>query len=211
MIPPKFIPPGDPHLNERSEEVSAEEIKSKEIQSVIDRMFEVANGEREEDAKRGLVGLAAPQIGVMKRIILVDMDVSRERLEWGELVAYINPIITWSSEETERDREGCFSVDAHVCGIVPRSSAIEITALDRYGEPIEKRLTGFTARVFQHEVDHLEGIRFPDRVGEDGLLHWIENEQVRDYRKNWREWPIAFPWKGWIAMKEGKYYDAPSE
>lgn len=61
-----------------------------------------------------------------------------------------------------------------------RSESIRIEALDRQGNPISQEFSGFTARIFQHEIDHLEGIRFPDRVGTDGILQWVEESQFSE-------------------------------
>ncbi len=201
-----FTPPGDPLLRMVVPEVPMEEICSSEIQEIIDTMYAIARGERGDTEKRVMVGLAAPQIGVAKRIILVDIDVQADRKDLGSLNAYINPKIVWSSEEQVEEREGCYSVDKHVMGIVPRALRIKVTALDRQGTPISEEFSGFTARIFQHEIDHLEGIRFPDRVGEKGILQWVEEDQYPEYRKNWQNWPVHCPWDIWLAMKEGRSY-----
>lgn len=201
-----FIPPADPLLSTPAIEVPLQEISSEKTQSVIDRMFEIARGERTDATKGALVGLAAPQIGIPKRIILVDTGVDNEERALGQLVAYINPEITWYSAEKVEDREDCYSVDSCVFGIVPRAMAIKMRALDRKGTPVVAEFSGYTARIFQHEVDHLNGIRFPDRVGREGKLHWVEDSAYSDYRKSWGTWDFPCPWEIWIAMKEGKAY-----
>ncbi len=201
-----FLPPHDPRLNEISTEVTIDELRSKEIQDLVDWMFKISTGERNDPEKRGLVGLAAPQVGAFKRIIIVDIGVDTKRREWGELKAYINPRIIEKSPELVIDREGCFSVDSHVCGLVPRSTWIKISAYDRDGNEIQEEHSDYTARIFQHEIDHLDGKRFPDRVGQDGKLHWIEPEEYSDYRLAWESWPNSFSWERWIKMKEGKPY-----
>ncbi len=201
-----FLPPSDHRLNEISMEVPAHEIRSKEIQDLIDQMLKLSGGERNDPQKGGLVGLAAPQIGVLKRIIVVDIGVDTKRKEWGELRVYINPRIIDQSYELALDREGCFSVDGHVCGVVPRSKWVKISAYDRDGNEIQEEYSDFTARIFQHEIDHLDGKRFPDRVGQSGTMHWVEEDQYPEYRLKWETWPVLFPWENWIAMKEGKSY-----
>lgn len=198
-----FIPPADPLLNMRAKEVPLEEILSDEVQADIERMLRIAGGERGDTEKRVMVGLAAPQVGISKRIILVDMGIGSDRKELGKLSVFINPEITWYSPEFEEGREACYSVDGRVAGIVSRAKAIAITAYDREGNPVASELSGFTARIFQHEVDHLEGIRFPDRVGPDGKLHWVEEWQYPDYRNQWQSWPCTCSWDRWVVMKEG--------
>jgi len=198
-----FLDPADPLLNSCAAEVSLHEIPLPHIQSIIDQLFEAAQGERSADpAKRPLVGLAAPQIGIDKRIILVDMAVTSERNSFGDLKAFINPEILWQSEEILWDREGCFSVDRRIGGIVARSESIQLIAYDRYGSPVMEEIKGFTARIFQHEIDHLNGIRFPDRVGKDGTLHWVEVFEFPEYKTNWQNWPTRCAWDKWMDMKE---------
>jgi Polypeptide deformylase len=73
-------------------------------------------------------------------------------------------------------------------------------------EPITVELSGFTARIAQHETDHLDGIRFPDRIPVDqpDKLHWVEPEQFPDYRLNWATWKQLCPRERWEAMKQGE-------
>jgi peptide deformylase len=102
------------------------------------------------------VGLAALQVGVPKRIILVDGE------EDG-LIVLINPIIVKSEGEVVAE-EGCLSVP-DIYSQVKRSSKVTIKALNENGDPIEITEEGLTARALQHEIDHLDGILFIDRIG----------------------------------------------
>jgi len=102
------------------------------------------------------VGLAAPQVGVSKRIILVDGE------EDG-LIVLINPIIIKSEGEVEAE-EGCLSVPG-IYSQVKRSSKVTVKALNENGDPFEITKEGLTARALQHEIDHLDGILFIDRIG----------------------------------------------
>ncbi len=137
---------------------------------------------------------------------MVDIGVDTLRRNWGELRVYINPRITQKSPELVMDREGCFSVDNHVCGVVPRAKWIKIEAYDRDGNRVEEEYFDYTARIFQHEIDHLDGKRFPDRVGQNGKLHWVEEHEYPVYRVNWGTWSNVVPWEDWLAMKEGRPY-----
>jgi peptide deformylase len=195
-----FVPPDHPVLRMRSIEVPADQIRSSEIQGLIDEMLLIAKGERADLQKRVMVGLAAPQLGVAKRVILVDVGVDSSRQNLGKLKAYINPVILWKSDETEEGREGCFST-GHLHAIVPRASKVRISAYDRSGQQIVEEHEGFTARVFQHEVDHLEGIRFPDRIGPEGRLLWVEDDEYEDYRVNWQNWSKTCPFSTWLNMR----------
>jgi peptide deformylase len=197
-----FLDTHHPLLNQRAQEVTIHEIPLPVTQALIDQMFEAAQGERTDVAKRALVGLAAPQIGIPKRIILVDMAVKSERNSFGDLQAFINPEILWQSEETLWDREGCYSVDKRIGGIVPRAESIKLIAYDRQGNPLSLEINGFTARIFQHEIDHLNGILFPDRIGEEGTLHWVEHQEFVEYKNHWESWSVHCPWDRWMNMKK---------
>jgi len=102
------------------------------------------------------VGLAAPQVGVSKRIILVDGE------EDG-LIVLINPMIIQSEGEVVEE-EGCLSVPG-IYSKVKRSSKVTVKALNENGDSIEITKEGLTARALQHEIDHLDGILFVDRIG----------------------------------------------
>jgi len=189
-----FLKPEDSSLRVCLPEMPVKFIQSEEIQSYIETMLYIARGERTDTDKGILVGLAAPQVGIPQRIILVDIGIESDNLDLGHLMVYINPKIVWYSEKKILSHEGCFSVDSRLCGLVERSQAIKITAFDRQGNIIEEELFGMSARIFQHEIDHLDGYCFPDRVGENGILHWVEEEDYPKYRKNWQNWPYQCPW-----------------
>jgi peptide deformylase len=197
-----LVPPYTESLNERSEDVLADNINSPEIQAIIDRMFEIGIGEQGDPKHPTLVGLAAPQIGINKRIILVGIDA----LGNGEpptLQAFINPTIIQASAELVVGREGCFSAD-RVCGIVDRAESVTVHAFDRQGDPVEITVEGFPARIFQHEIDHLDGMRFPDRITDPAKLHWVPKEQFGEYRENWATWQKLCPPERWQAIKRGE-------
>ena len=108
-------------------------------------------------AARG-VGLAAPQIGRLRRLIVIEPDLEEPA------VALVNPEITWRSEDEEEGQEGCLSIGEIVVP-VSRAVSIHVHAQDLSGEPVELDAEGFVARVIQHEVDHLDGILILDRTG----------------------------------------------
>lgn len=124
------------------------------------------------------VGLAAPQVGESLRVIVVEIPLDFDDPDAGtKLHAVANPEIISAEEESAEGQEACLSIP-NLFGDVPRSVACRVRGLDRGGEPIELNLEGFEARVFQHEIDHLEGILFPDRVtGLEKLYHVRENEE----------------------------------
>ncbi len=158
---------------------------------------------RQGDAKYPtLVGLAAPQIGISKRVVIIGMNAVGGG-EQPELKEFINPEIIEISDELEEGREGCFST-SRVCGIVERAKKVKVQAYDRQGKLFEHEFEGFPARVAQHEIDHLNGIRFPDRIADDKKLHWVEEKEFGDYRENWHNWTVNCPREKWESIKLGK-------
>jgi peptide deformylase len=110
-------------------------------------------------------GLAAPQIGVGLRVVIFGMDYN-PRYPEADPVPYtvlINPILTPLSSDMEDGWEGCLSVPG-MRGVVPRYRELRYTGVDANGQPIDRSVNGFHARVVQHEVDHLDGILYPRRI-----------------------------------------------
>lgn len=195
------VPPHSEILNQVAEEVDPATIARPEIQAVIGRLFLVAYGRQGDDRYPTLVGLAAPQIGILKRIALIGMNPVSGG-EQPELRAFINPVIVARSEEMVEGRESCYS-SSRVSGIVERHKWITLQAYDQYGNQTTPTLEDFPARVGQHELDHLDGIRFPDHIADDSKLHWVEEDQFGEYRQHWRNWPILCPRSRWEAIKSG--------
>jgi peptide deformylase len=103
------------------------------------------------------IGLAATQVGVLHRLLVY------RAYEEDELQALVNPVIEWSSEETETAEEGCLSLPGvHV--EVERPARVRVRAQDEAGDPVEVEAEGLRARVIQHEVDHLDGVLILDRI-----------------------------------------------
>jgi peptide deformylase len=114
----------------------------------------------------------------------------------------INPGIKKRSNKVLAGREGCWSC-GNICGNVQRALNVIVDALDRDNHHIQLELTGFSARIAQHEIDHLDGIRFPDRIPEDQpeKLHWVTPEEFEAYRAQWQTWPHLCPRSKWLDMK----------
>lgn len=193
----QFVDCEDPILDQVSRPLTLEEIHNPTMQHFFDAMIRFAKGEQSDQQKHVLVGLAAPQIGKSIRVILVDTKADGKG-HVSELRLYINPEIVAVSQETESWYEGCFST-GHVKGIVDRPSRITVKALDRNGNALQEAHAGYAARIFQHEIDHLNGIRFPDRVEHPGRLHLVKAEEMYAYRnqEGWRDWKATIPQSDW--------------
>lgn len=140
---------GEAPLHRKAEPVAA---ITPDIERLIDDMIETMY------AAPG-VGLAAPQVGVPLRIFVVDLSVGRER---DGLITVVNPEFV-QRDGMQLEEEGCLSVPGFNATVVRPAKAV-VKGLDRHGEPIEKEGTGLLARAFQHEMDHLDGTLFVDRL-----------------------------------------------
>ncbi len=168
---------GHEALRTRAEEVTLP--PTEEEKNLLEDMLQyVKNSQDEEMVEkyelRSGVGLAAPQLGVSKRMIAVHFtDFHDRQYSYG----LFNPkIISHSVEKTYLSGgEGCLSVDREVPGIVPRHARVTIKATTLEGEEIKLRLKGYAAVVFQHEIDHLNGVMFYDHINESDPMTPPEN------------------------------------
>ena len=127
-----------------------------ELQTLIDDMVETMR------AAPG-VGLAAPQVAESVQVITVEYSDEDQEGTPTKLFTLVNPRITRSSSETEIGAEGCLSIPG-IVGEVERPEAITVKAQNRHGQPVTIKAKGWLARIFQHEIDHLEGVLFIDRT-----------------------------------------------
>jgi peptide deformylase len=142
---------GDPVLRKPAADV---EVFDEALEALVQDMFETmyhAEG----------VGLAAPQIGISRRVLVADVR-AREESQPGR-IALVNPQVLRFGEELDRETEGCLSMPG-LEEVVERSWTIEVKALNLEGKPVHFEADGLLARCLQHEIDHLDGILFLDRV-----------------------------------------------
>ncbi len=147
---------GAPVIRQKAATVT--DVHDDQLQAFIDDLFATA-------ADENGMGLAAPQVSISKRIIILSSH-PNARYPYApnmEPTAMINPELTWGSSEMHKDWEGCLTVPG-MRGLVPRHRTIRIRFQNREGVLIEAKYEGFLARIFQHEVDHLDGLVFLDRV-----------------------------------------------
>ena len=152
----KVLKMGDPLLYQKAEPV--ENFFSTELQTLINDMLDIM------EAMSG-AGLAAPQIGVSKRVVVFGVQANPRypNVETVPTTILINPVIEPMGPETEDGWEGCLSVPG-LRGLVSRYLKIRYTGFDQEHQKIDRTVTGFHARVVQHECDHLDGILYPMRL-----------------------------------------------
>jgi peptide deformylase len=146
----EIVKMGDPVLREVAEEV---ETFDDELRVLVRDMFETmyhAEG----------IGLAAPQIGLSRRVMVIDL---RREDEDDEQIALVNPRVTWKSDELAKQSEGCLSIPG-LEEVVERPAHVRVEGLDPHGNPVSMEAGDLLARALQHEIDHLDGILFLDRL-----------------------------------------------
>ena len=149
-----------PSLRAENAEIPVEELTGpgSEISRIAKEMFLVMY------ATNG-VGLAAPQVGINKRLMVYNESGDKKR--WMQEVVMVNPKIVEFSAGKDIEEEGCLSFP-EMGGDVERSKWIKVEALNLKGKKIKKKFTGWEARIFQHEYDHLDGVVYIDRLTEEG-------------------------------------------
>ncbi len=119
------------------------------------------------------VGLAAPQVGILRRVVVIDISAGRD-----QLIELVNPEIVWRSEETQCGREGCLSLPGRA-GIVTRPKKVRVKAQDRHGQPFELEGEDLLARAICHELDHLDGVLYIDEMDREMTPEEIEADNRR--------------------------------
>jgi peptide deformylase len=164
---------GDPVLREVARPVTAEELAGEGVQRLIDDMIETM---RAADG----AGLAAPQVGVPSRIAVIEVRPGNPRYPYKPpipLTVIVNPELTMLDDATFATNEGCLSMP-NLRGDLDRFENLAVRYLDRDGVAHEETRRGLTAGTFQHEVDHLDGILFVDRMADlSSLSTWEEFER----------------------------------
>ncbi len=132
--------------------------KSREVTEINDRIITLLDDMKETLASAGGVGLAAPQVGILKRVIIVDTG--------DEVLELINPVITKTSGHQD-SLEGCLSIPG-IRGHVDRPRKVTVEGYNREGELMEYKAQDFVATIFCHETDHLDGVLFIDKATKVG-------------------------------------------
>ena len=153
----------DPVLRERARPVEKILSRHRWVIQEMKRLVRQAGG----------IGLAANQVGILERIIVVDAGK-------GKLLGLINPVILWARGSTV-ELEGCLSIPG-TWGKVERAETIGVAAFDEYGKPVSFVATGMLARVIQHEIDHLDGVLFVDKMIEPAEQEPIATDQASEER-----------------------------
>lgn len=178
----KVIRMGNPVLRQYAQTLTQEEILAESTQKLVQDMLETM------DAEKG-IGIAAPQIGVSKQVAIVGIPEGSERYPQSEsspLIVVINPVITVLDDSTQGFWEGCLSVPG-LRGYVERPRKVQIDYIDLNAKPQTIIAEGFLATVFQHELDHLFGKLYVDRITDLSKLSYMD-----EFIQFWAENPEAY-------------------
>ncbi len=162
-------------LRQKARDVSISEIKTKKIQSVLKEMREGI------DTRNDAVAIAAPQVNYPLRIFIVSRKVFiiENKVEEADDLVCINPVITKISRKKIEAEEGCLSVDTWY-GKTKRAEKVSLKAYDEHGILFERGASGLLAQIFQHEIDHLNGILFTDHAKDLFKIQLKNNEKTKD-------------------------------
>lgn len=163
----------DPILRQNAEPIAESEFGSSWLKELIKTMFGIM-------AAKGAVGVAAPQIGISKRVIVFSTEYTKRRKPEYPIpdTALINPSLKILSNEIQTGHEGCLNC-GEIMGEVPRAMEIEYSGFDVDGNRITKKASGLEARILQHEIDHLDGFLFLDRVEDQDSLTTLSAMQSK--------------------------------
>lgn len=162
-----------------------------EIDELLDFVYGKTNkrvrGVARDRARPSTVGLSANQVGIMKQICIVDLSIGRRG--YFDLQVLVNPRIVWSSKTSVHKSEGCVNFTT-IWGKTRRSQRVRVEAWDRSGHAITLDVDGWAAALLQHEVDHLNGRLFIDRLIDPKQADLVQEGEYVDYRKDRGIWPV---------------------
>lgn len=190
MSKPSPLPPSDPLLRRVCKPIGLRQLHTKKVQTIVEELldFVYVTNKTSKTAKRKkprVVGLAANQLGIDLSIAVVDLGVGHKT--YNDVYVLINPIIKWSSKTIIERDEGCVNLD-HIRGFVKRSRRVKVEAYDRSGNKLSLDLNGWPAILLQHEVGHLNGELFIDRLDNPKKAHLVKNNELPEYKKQKKNW-----------------------
>lgn len=189
----QFVNPDNQILYKEAKEIKKGDLKSDWLLKIVEEMKSVAGVNQHKDKNKTImVGLAAPQIGYPYKIIFVDLSATAKRDDkFGQNLFVINPKILKYGKKKVKGREGCYSVklgEQDIDGVVERSESVVVEFMDLNGEKHVQEFSGFTAVIFQHEIDHLNGKVFVHKIKKEKDLHIVFQSEYKKYKKNYKTW-----------------------
>ena len=180
----------DPILRKSCKFIKPSELRTKKVQDTINDMLDLVYGKnnkgKQRDSNKPMrVGLSANQVGLVRRISILDLAIGRK--SYNDIHVLINPEIIWRSKSIIERREGCVNLPK-IWGYVKRSKRVKVRAMDRSGNKIELDLSGWSSVLAQHEIDHLNGILFIDHLENPKKAHLVEPNEYKAHKKAKKNW-----------------------
>lgn len=158
----------------------------KEIELLIDFVYGNNNkGKNKSRRNATTVGLSANQVGIAKRISVVDLAIGKKG--YSDIHVLINPEIVWSSKSMTERCEGCVNLPT-IWGYVQRSKRIKVKAFDRSGNEMLLTLSGWAAILLQHEIDHLNGKLFIEKLPDPKKALFVEDGDYQEFKQKKKKW-----------------------
>jgi peptide deformylase len=178
----KIVQTGAPVLRQKARQLTPDEVRGADVQALIELMRETMR-----DAPG--VGLAAPQIGESLQLAVIEDQVTQPETDRQPVPFHVivNPVLRLGAGEPVDHFEGCLSVEGFHA-VVPRARAVTVDALDHRGQPVTIQASGWYARILQHEIDHLNGTLYIDRMrrrtfsNTRNFLAWWQGRPPADVR-----------------------------
>jgi peptide deformylase len=186
------LKPDDKLLRTVSKPIEPKELRTPQIQNTIEQLLDYVYGQNLKGSdhprtKPITVGLSAPQVGINRRISVVDMAIGSNK--FSDIHVLINPKVITHSQSTFTHREGCVNLP-QIWGPIERYRRVTVTALDRSGTKFTIEARGWPAVLLQHEIDHLDGCLFIDYLSDPTKAHLIKAEHFKEYNnKTALNWP----------------------
>jgi peptide deformylase len=156
-----------------------------EIEALLDFVYGVVNkttvGVQADRSRPNTVGLSANQVGIMKQICLVDLAIGHRG--YTDMQVLVNPLVVWRSKAVVSKPEGCVNF-ATTWGVTRRARSVKVAAWDRSGNEVVLKLVGWPAVLLQHEIDHLNGRLFIDRLPDPTRADLVESGEYAAYRRS---------------------------
>lgn len=188
-------------LRMQAGEIALADIRKEKTQTIIENMLDFVYGTNNKGINRNknkpmTIGLSANQVGILKKISIVDLAMRRS--QHSDIHVIINPKIIKHSKVVLLRREGCVNLP-NIWGMVPRYKSVTVQYIDRWGNDVVMKAKGWVAVLMQHEIDHLNGTLFIDRLSDPKKAHKVEDKQLLEYKKRYKDWDTFIDVTEWTA------------
>lgn len=186
----KIVKPDNPCLRNKCITIEKRKLQTRKLQHEINTLLNFIYGKNNKGEKRNknkpmTVGLSANQVGLHKQISIVDLAIGKKM--YSDIHVLINPQIIWHSKTLIERTEGCVNLP-NIWGYVKRHKKIKVKALDRSGNNLLITCSGWAAILLQHEIGHLNGELFIDKMTNPKKAHFVKNGEYKQYKKEKKLW-----------------------